>query len=840
MTDARGAQPQPVWRVYKFGGTSLGSLGRLPQVLRLVEEAPADGTRLALVVSALGDSTDHLEASAEAAALGNSAAGRDEIQKVSALARTTAGQVLSGTQLEDFCREADRILAAADPILGEISRELRCTPGQLDAVLALGEPVAAALVAAALRARSVPARAQDARQFLVTDAQAGAARVDWAETSRRFGGVAAGWEGILPVITGFVAATREGKTTTLGRNGSDYTATLLAALLGAGEVTVWTDVPGVMTADPAIVAEAVPVDRLSYDEALELAYFGTRMFHPRTIIPLRECGAALVIRSTSNPGAPGTRIDALGNPDPDRPTCVTSLENLSLLGVGSRRAEIGRPVGSRIVDGLVAAGVRVWLATESTLGQTFSVVVPCSDEAAARRLIAETLEREPAAGELTQGEPISPVSLVTLVAEAMGHRPNVAGRFLGAIGRAGVTVRAIAQGASQRNVSCVVDAADTAAAVRTVHAAFNLAHAEISVLLLGKGVVGRSLLDQLERHRVDLRTHHDTEVKLVGLADSSGAVFAARGLEPAEAKRLLGGGGKGGRTRRAPEALLPELARLPNPVLVDCTAADGMEELYAEAFARGVNVVSANKKPLAIPLSRYDALKAAARRHYRAFHYETTVGAALPVIETLKNLVRTGDHVVRIEGAFSGTLGFLSERLSAGERLSSAVRKARDLGYTEPNPRDDLSGLDVARKALILARELGLRLDLADVKLEPFVPAEGLAQGGPEAFLSSLEGLDQAFAERMEGLRHRGMLLRYLARIDLPKSGPRVAVSPVEIGPDHPAWSLHGTESFVAFHTERYHEHPLIVRGAGAGGEITASGVLADILRLAQNIRGRP
>jgi len=297
--------------------------------------------------------------------------------------------------------------------------------------------------------------------------------------------------------------------------------------------------------------------------------------------------------------------------------------------------------------------------------------------------------------------------------------------------------------------------------------------------------------------------------------------------------------GAGRRARRAPADFLAELARLPNPVIVDCTAADGMEDVYAEAFACGVNVVSANKKPLALPQAEHDALRAAAKRHYRAFHYETTVGAALPVVETLKNLVRTGDSVVRIEGSFSGTLGFLCERLSAGELLSAAVRRARDLGYTEPHPRDDLSGLDVARKALILARELGLRLDLRDVVLEAFLPAAGLESMNPEEFLVSLEKLDPVFSEKMAGLRRRGAFLRYLARIDLLGDGPRVAVAPVEVGPEHPASSLRGTESFAAFYTERYCEHPLIVRGAGAGGEITASGVLADVLRLAQNIRGR-
>ena len=384
MTHAHSAAARPAWRIYKFGGTSLGAPGRLPQVLRLIASAREGGERLAVVVSALGDTTDRLVAAASAAAGGNLATAREEIGLVRSLALKCAGQVLSGPALDEFRAEADRILEPCDARLAAFAENRSCPPDLLDDLLAAGEPVAAALVAAALRAHGVAADAVDARTFLVTDDRAGAAAVDWPATVRRFEEVRIDPAGALPVVTGFIAATPGGRTTTLGRNGSDYTATLLAALLPADEVTVWTDVPGVMTADPGIVAEAVPVDRLSYDEALELAYFGTRMFHPRTIIPLRERGAVLVIRSTAKPEAAGTRIDAHGNPDPDRPTCVTSLEQLSLLGVHSRRAEIGRPVGARLVEALDGAGVRVWLTTESTLGQTFSAVVPRADKSAGR------------------------------------------------------------------------------------------------------------------------------------------------------------------------------------------------------------------------------------------------------------------------------------------------------------------------------------------------------------------------------------------------------------------------------------------------------------------------
>lgn len=824
------------WQVYKFGGSSLGTLGRLPRVLDLIAAAPRP---LAVVVSALGDTTDWLILAARSAADGEIAQARGELGRVRELALNIGRPALSAHGLRAFRGDLDEVLTPVERLLSGIELTRECSPRSLDAVISAGERISAALVSRALREREVSSIAVDARDFVVTDAVHGAATVEAGPTAQHFAAVSSKWSDTVPIVTGFIGRTVDGHTTTLGRNGSDYTATLLAALLKAESVTVWTDVLGVMTADPAFVHEAATVDRLSYDEALELAYFGTRMFHPRTIIPLRDCGAALVIRSTTQPQAPGTRIDATGNPDPSRPTCVTSLERLTLIGVQSRRTGPGRPIGSRILAALDGAGVRVWLTTESTLGQTFSVVVPEADGGRAQQILAKVLASDIHHGDLSIGPVMTPVSLVTLVAESMGRRPNVAGRMLNAIGSVGVQVRTMAQGASARSISCVVDADDTAIAVRTVHAAFNLAQAEVNVLLLGRGIVGGSLLKQLAAQDAELRAQHDVRVRLSGLAGSKGAVFEPQGLDPARASERLDAAGEDKAKRADVRGLLPELARLTNPVLVDCTASSGMEEIYAQAFAHGINVVSANKKPLALPRAQRDALRAAARRHFRAYHYETTVGAALPVIETLKNLVRTGDRVVRIEGAFSGTLGFLCERLVAGEPLSAAVRRAKELGYTEPHPRDDLSGLDVARKALILARELGLQLDLEDVALEPFVPAAYLAEDDPEKFLQSLTAADAELARRVAALKAQGGLLRYLAKIEPAADGPKVSVAPVGVDAAHPAAPLRGAEAFVAFHTERYREYPLVVRGAGAGGDVTAAGVLADVLRLAQNLRGR-
>ncbi|MBM4356108.1 MAG: bifunctional aspartate kinase/homoserine dehydrogenase I, partial [Deltaproteobacteria bacterium] len=631
--------------------------------------------------------------------------------------------------------------------------------------------------------------------------------------------------------------TRDGRTTTLGRNGSDYTATLTAWALGAAEVGVFTDVSGVMTADPDLVEDAYPLVRMTYLEALELANFGASMFHPRTMIPLIQSGIPMRIRSTLRSEEPGTRIDAGGDQDETRPTCVTSLENLALLGLQWRALTRPAHVAERVHGALADAGLTVWMENQAAHGQSIGVVVPAAQGPRAVEVLERALEGELRRGELEPIHVVAPVTLLTLVGEAMGRTPGVAGRFFSALGGIGVNILASVQGASSRSVSAVVNAADTAVAVRTVHAAFNLAHQQVSVLLLGKGTVGAALLSQIQAQQEFLVREHDVHLRVVGIVGTDRHVFDERGVPPAQwRERLEASPASDAAFDLTP--LLERLERLPVPVLVDCTAAPGMEAVYRNAFRRGIHVVAANKKPLTVPWGQRQALMESARRHHRAYHYETTVGASLPVIETLKNLVRTGDRVRLVEGSFSGTLGYLANELMKGMAISAAVRKAKDLGYTEPNPQDDLSGLDVARKALILARELGYELELDNVEVEPLVPAELLVPTPVEEFLSRLESFDPVMSERIGAMRSEGRTLRYLARLE-PGDGCKVRVGPTGIPAEHPAVRLRGSEAFIAFTTDRYEAYPLIVQGAGAGGAVTAAGVLADILRISQDLRGR-
>lgn len=847
------------YRVMKFGGSSVGQAERLARVLQIVSTERQRGP-IAVVVSAMGDTTDWLIDAADLAFKGDPDSATRIVERVAELAISNGQKMLAAAEargvkiafrppIETIVHD---IIEPLHQLVYAVSLLRERTAQTLDLIMSFGERISATVIAEVLSATGTPALFVDARTWTVTNDRFGAGLVDWDATQEKLTAIASTWGDRTPIHTGFLAQTLDGRTTTLGRNGSDYTGALLARGLGAESFTIWTDVLGVMTADPGILKDAYPITHLSYMEALELANFGARMFHPRTMIPLIDSGVPLRIRNTMEPEHGGTVVDARGSEDPSRPTCVTSLEKLAMLDVQWTRLTYEASIAKRVLSALESAHVTVWMTIQAAHGQAAAVVVPLGQVERARAAIEEELALEMQRHEVEHVKLRAPVTLLTLVAEAMGQTSNVAGRFFAPLGAIGVNIRAIAQGASSRAISCVIDSADTEVAVRTVHSAFNFAHQEVSLVILGKGTVGGQLLSQIAAQQNKLVDEHWIKLNVVAIADSKRVVFDENGISLSAYKERL----DVTPPDTAPPEILPlleKLKRLPVPILVDCTAASGMETLYKEAFQRGIHVVAANKKPLTIPWPQRENLMRAAKVSHRSYNYETTVGASLPVIDTLKNLVRTGDRVRLIEGSFSGTLGYLSNELSRGVPLSEAVATAREKGYTEPHPRDDLSGLDAARKALILARELGLSLELTDVTVEPFVPEELLREDSLDSFFAALKRYDSVMAARIEGLRKEGKVLRYLATIGPSGEGGRdsrppmsaraerfsVRVGPTGIDLAHPASHLKGSEAFIAFTTERYNDYPLIVQGAGAGGAVTAAGVLADILKVSQTLRGR-
>lgn len=834
------------YRVLKFGGSSVGAPERIARVIHLVARERAHGP-VAVVASAMADTTDWLLEAVAIATSGNTEGAQEIITKIETLAIDNGRNAWELLHKErtmgeqpDFTAIVQALSADLRKVLEGMSLTRERSPQTVDQILSYGERISNSVLAALASSAGLPAVYQDAREYIVTNDRFGDALVDWAATDARIQIVAQTWGDKISFNTGFLGRTPDGRTTTLGRNGSDYTASLLGRGLKALEVQIWTDVSGVMTADPNIVREAYPLERLSYMEALELSTFGTKMFHPRTMIPLIESNVPMRIRNTMRPDDGGTTVSTRYFDGETRPTSVASLENLALIDVELRRSANQALIGERVLQALHARDISTWMTVQAGHGQAVGVVVSVSDTDAAIDAIREELALEIERGELNPIDVYKPVTLISLVAETMGQTPMVSGRFFSTLGAAGINIRAIAQGPTGRSISCVIDHKDTHTAVRSVHAAFNFAHQRVSVFLLGRGTVGSNLLEQIKKQTEFLRTEHDIELNVVAIGSSKKLLFNDNGVPLSNWNERLEAEGKSNASVvEMTEDLLETLARMPVPILVDCTGVDDMEALYHKAFAKGIHVVAANKKPLTIPWPAREELVQHARRTNREYHYETTVGASLPVIDTLKNLVRTGDYVRLIEGSFSGTLGYLTNELMAGKPLAAAVREAKELGYTEPLPQDDLSGLDVARKALILARELDLPLELDDVVVEPLVPQSIIDTLDLDAFFAALQDHEAAFAEQIASYQAQGKVLRYVAAIDPNAKDVKLRVGPVAVDQNHPAASLRGSESFVAFTTERYQDYPLVVRGSGAGGPVTAAGVLADILRVAQALRGR-
>jgi aspartokinase/homoserine dehydrogenase 1 len=623
------------------------------------------------------------------------------------------------------------------------------------------------------------------------------------------------------VVTGFIGASPEGATTPLGRGGSDYSGALVGALLAAREIWIWTDVTGILTADPRLVREARTLEQVSYREAAEMSYFGAKVLHPKTIGPAVTARIPIRIKNTFEPDHPGTLVAEETRPVPQGVKTVSSIHGLALVTLEGRGMAGVPGVARRVFEASEAARVNVMMISQASSEQTISLVVPAES---APQLVAALEERfalELARGALDRIATAPEIAIATIVGEGMAGTPGISGRLFGALGAVKVNVLAIAQGASELSISVAVKEPEARRAVRAIHSAFGLTRT-VNLCVLGAGKVARAFLRQLDETRAAMERELGLELRLVGLATSRRCLcdLEGSGLAPARVDELLAAAPP----RPSDDELLAKLesGRFTDLVLVDLTAAE-TAPLLARALAAGIGVVTANKRPLSGPLADWDALLAAARGTGARLGYETTFGAGLPVLHTLQELVHTGDRFQAISGCFSGTLGYLATRLEEGVPLAEALRGAEAAGLTEPDPRDDLSGRDVLRKALIIARSVGLRLEPAAVALEPFLPEleAGLAP--------ALERHAPALEARARAARDHGATLRYVASI----TPERVEVGLRELPLSDPLGALRGQDNMLVYRTLRYSELPLVIRGPGAGAEVTAAGVLGDVLKVA-------
>jgi len=816
------------WVVHKFGGSSLADAAAFEHVGRLLLGLSANSDEAqAVVVSAMRGTTDALIALAEDAAGGGAdwSADLDRLRRRHLDCAATIGLDNRCTDsLEASFGELDRLLDSL-ALLGSVPVEA------MELISGLGETWSARLLAGWFERESKPGRYVDAREIIRVDrSELGPApRLD--ESRARLDALLGSAPPERIVMTGFICRDGSDRVATLGRDGSDFSATILAAMLEAVEVQIWTDVDGVLSADPGRVPQAESVPRLSYMEAFELAYFGARVLHPRTLTPVLERAIPVRIRSTRRPELEGTRIDREGVGQPPVKG-VSSVEDLALVTIEGA-GMLGVPgTAERVFATLNRAGISVTMISQGSSEHSICCVLPRAQASRAQAELAATFAREIASGQLQRVSVVEGIEVLAVVGDGMAGAPGVAGRLFSALGRAGVNVRAIAQGSSERNISVAVDTTRATRALRAVHSAFYLSDQTLSIGVIGPGNVGQALLAQLHASRARLLETSHIDLRLRALANSSRMQLAAHELDEAGYAGRLGDDVEPLDLARFAEHV--HAGHLPQAVIIDCSASDRIADRYADWLAEGIHVITPNKHAGSGDLTRYRRLRELAGSGRARWRYEATVGAGLPVIQTLSDLIESGDRVERIEGVFSGTLAWLFNRLSPEVGFSALVREARQAGYTEPDPRDDLSGMDVARKLVILARETGCALALDEVDVESLLP--DVSDGGDvESFLASLEALDGPMRDRLDRAQGQGRRLRYTACFDAATKSARVGIEAV--ADDHPFAHLALTDNIVMFRTERYSENPLIIRGPGAGPEVTAAGIFSDLLRIA-SVRG--
>ncbi len=808
-------------RVMKFGGTSVAGPVGLRRVTELVREALSGG-RVLVVASAMAGVTDLLVKAAEGSCDGSERFRSIHREALAELAQEVGPEThrILEHRLEALEEELSRLLQGIE-LLGE------CSPRAFARLCSLGERASCALLGGMLEAQG-PCLLLDAAKILACVGNPlEASPVPELIRDR----LAFFREGTAPLalLPGFFGGDASGDALLLGRGGSDLSAALAAQALDAELLEIWTDVEGVFTADPRLVEDAKCLAELSYEEAMELAHFGAKVLHPRTLAPVRGAGIPVRVCDSLQPHLPGTlvkvrREHAVGARG------LSLLPGMALLDVAGPGLKGVPGVAARAFGALAGGGINVVLITQASSECAITICVRAAEALPAREALQAAFEGELASGLMDPLCVRRDLAVLSLVGDGLIHQTGAAGAFFSALGQRGCNVVAIAQGSSERSISTVLTEAEAADGLRAVHRRFFGTPESLDLYLLGVGLVGRQFLVQLERLRDRLPTQAQA-IRLCAVADSRRMLLEPSGLEPAEALEALAKRG---------EAL--DLARLRafaqtrcanHPVLVDCTSAQTVAEAYSAFVDANFHLVSASKKANSGPLGAYRDLRKGLARRGRRFHYETNVGAGLPILGPLRDLVHGGDRILRLEGILSGSLSALFGKLEEGLSLSAAVRWAKEAGFTEPDPREDLSGLDVARKALILHREMGGALELDEVAVEGVLPKGFDASGSLEAFLARLESLDEAFRLRIETLRAEGRCLRYVAT--LTPEGCRAGL--VALGREHPLCAIKDGENALCFYTEAYDPHPMMVRGYGAGATVTAAGVLADVLRIASEVR---
>ncbi|MEK7462883.1 MAG: bifunctional aspartate kinase/homoserine dehydrogenase I [Patescibacteria group bacterium] len=821
-----------ITKILKFGGSSVGT----PEMIRKASKIVVDASKknkVAVVVSAFQGVTDELLSFQHSAECWN-----DKLQKLKKRHLDAVNKLVKNKKRRKEAVEyVEKLTEELNGVLEKICGKKEASPKELDLVASFGERLSAFIVSAHISdAFSKKSYFADAREFVKTDDNFVNAAVDFDSTNRAIKKYFRDKKGI-PVITGFLGSTKNNETTTLGRGGSDYSAAIIGAVLGVKIVEIWTDVDGILSADPKLVKNAKVLDEVSYEEAVELAYFGAKVIHPATMLPAIKKNIPIVIKNTFNPAAKGTLI--LKNPSDGGPVVnpltqrvgagvkgITSIDDVSLVIVGGVSL-IGIPgSAARIFDATRRAKANVILISQASSEHTVCLAIKTSELKQALDSLKKEFKKEIKAGSVNLSF-ISNQAIIAVVGDKMRGTPGISGQLFRALGDNKINITAIAQGGSERNISLTVDTKDKVRALNLIHNQFVLDGVK-NIFLIGTGNIGGTLLEQIKELNND-------SLRVCGIINDKKMLIDERGINLESWKKILEKGEDADLGKWLEAAKKMHLA---NKVLVDCTASEFVAKKYIEMAEAGFNIITPNKKFNVLGIKEYKKLREVLAENGGKFLYETNVGAGLPVISTIRDLIASGDKITKIEGIFSGTLSYIFNNFSAGKNFSDIVAEAKKLGYTEPDPRDDLSGQDVGRKLLILAREIGLEMEFKDVKIESLVPRALQRVIAPEDFLRGLGKYDDYFKKLSEKAEKSNKVLRYVAKIyEGPSTssgfgGYKASAKLEMVSKDNPLAHTSGADNIFAFYTKRYKERPLVVQGPGAGAEVTAAGVLTDILKI--------
>ena len=824
--------------VLKFGGSSVGNPKGIENIIGILSDENHSQKVSAVVVSAFSGVTDLLIETANTAVRGGDYSKQIEI--IDARHKECAGFFLKSNDKKNALKEFSCGVSLLCQVLDGISLLGELSKRSLDLVMSFGERFSANLLSFILNANNIKCEYLDARDVLITDSNFSKASVLKKETEDRIKSFFKNAE-TMQIVTGFIGSTLDGHTTTLGRDGSDLTAAVFASAAGAKKLEIWTDVDGILTGNPDYVKNAFSIEEISYTEAMEISHFGARVIYPPSVKPALEKGIPILILNTFNPSCKGTKISADASLGKYPIRGISSISRAALIRLQGTGMVGVAGFSARVFGSLARKGISVMLISQSSSEYSICFAVLPEDAPDAEAALKEEFENEVRAGSIEAPVAEKDLSIIAVVGSAMKSTSGIAGKVFHALGRNGINIVAIAQGSSETNISAVVSSEDEGKALNAIHDAFFFTNQKsVNLFLVGAGLIGGTLLDQIAENQDKLADRDMIKINLIGAANYDKMIFSQDGLDPKIAKKLLTAAGKVEGTEqievgsKGALAFIEKMAsfNLPNSCFCDCTASEDIANLYEKILHYSIPIVTPNKKANSGSLDYYKRLTSYSRERGIPYYYECTVGAGLPVISTLRDLFLSGDKVTRIEAVLSGTLSFIFNNFDGKMPFSALVREAKAKGYTEPDPRDDLNAMDAARKVLILARECGLNIEFKNVTIEPILPAACFKAKDIDAFFKELENSDADYEKRRAKAEEEGKKLRYIAVIEEGKA--KISLSAQ--GDGSPFRSLVDSDNIVVITTSRYSKLPMVIKGPGAGAQVTAGGVFADILRTARTL----